>query len=88
MNDHPEKHLIDTLKAGRYHNQPEVVRALTEAAPILINDLVQQGCIFDKGEYGELALEWKVRIAKNESFMEAVMQQEKQSLISCLRKMT
>ncbi|MBS4210277.1 L-aspartate oxidase [Bacillus sp. FJAT-50079] len=56
MNDHPEKHFIDTLEAGRYHNHPGVVRALTEAAPNLISDLVHHGCVFDKDEYGELAL--------------------------------
>ena len=55
-NDHPEKHFIDTLEAGRFHNHPEAVRALTSEAPSLIYSLLKQGCEFDKDENGDLLL--------------------------------
>ncbi|MBU8879540.1 L-aspartate oxidase [Bacillus sp. FJAT-29790] len=54
--DHPEKHYLDTLEAGRFHNDPEAVLALTHEAPSLINGLLNEGCMFDKDQNGELLL--------------------------------
>ncbi len=51
-----EKHCTDTLMAGRFHNDPDVVRDLTAAAPSLIQSLAQQGCPFDKNEQGRYLL--------------------------------
>lgn len=54
--DHPKKHYVDTLQAGRYHNQREVVREITEEAPRLIRSLLDEGCPFDRDDQGELVL--------------------------------
>lgn len=54
--DRSEKHYFDTLEAGRFHNDPHAVEALTDMAPSLIQSLTQQGCPFDKDERGKLLL--------------------------------
>lgn len=54
--DDPYKHCMDTLEAGRHHNDPEIVLEMTKQAPSLIKELVQQGCSFDSNERGELLL--------------------------------
>lgn len=56
ITDHPEKHLADTLEAGRFHNNINVVRKMTEEAPMLIRSLLDEGCPFDRDEQGELIL--------------------------------
>ncbi|MFC5465347.1 L-aspartate oxidase [Lederbergia graminis] len=55
-NDSPHKHVIDTLEAGRFHNDLDAVQALTKAAPSLIYHLHQEGCKFDQNNDGELLL--------------------------------
>ena len=55
-NDHPSKHIGDTLEAGRFHNNPDTVREIIAAAPSLIRNLSQQGEVFDKDSNGELFL--------------------------------
>ncbi|KLT17438.1 L-aspartate oxidase [Neobacillus vireti] len=55
-NDHPAKHIVDTLEAGRFHNDHEVVQQVINAAPGLIRDMSQHGDFFDKNQHGELLL--------------------------------
>ena len=55
-NDHPAKHIIDTLEAGRFHNNQDSVREIITAAPTLIRNMAQQGDVFDKNQNGELFL--------------------------------
>ncbi|GEL77405.1 L-aspartate oxidase [Tenuibacillus multivorans] len=55
-NDHTDLHTEDTLKAGRYFNNPKVVQNMTNMAPSIIEELNQQGCAFDLDENGHIAL--------------------------------
>lgn len=55
-NDHPSKHVVDTLEAGRFHNNPDVVQEIITAAPELIKNMARDGEIFDKNQQGELFL--------------------------------
>jgi L-aspartate oxidase len=54
--DHPSKHIADTLEAGRYHNNQEAVEEIINAAPGLIKFISEQGPVFDKNQNGELLL--------------------------------
>ncbi|MFP7299811.1 L-aspartate oxidase [Neobacillus niacini] len=54
--DHPDKHIADTLEAGRYHNNQEAVEQIIHAAPGLIKFISEQGSVFDKNQNGELLL--------------------------------
>jgi L-aspartate oxidase len=56
VKDHPNLHYLDTLKAGRNHNNSEAVKELTEEAPDIIDELLQAGCSFDFNENGDLKL--------------------------------
>ncbi|WP_160721945.1 L-aspartate oxidase [Bacillus sp. USDA818B3_A] len=56
VNDHPSKHIGDTLEAGRFHNNLDTVREIITAAPSLIRNLSQQGDVFDRDSNGELFL--------------------------------
>lgn len=56
IQDDPSKHFTDTLEAGRFHNNEEVVREILNEAPALIWDLSKQGNIFDKDHNGNLLL--------------------------------
>lgn len=56
-NDSPIIHYIDVMGGGHYANKPDVVKALTEDAPIAINWLTHLGAMFDRledGSYKEL----------------------------------
>ncbi|GLB58351.1 L-aspartate oxidase [Cytobacillus sp. NCCP-133] len=55
-NDHPSKHYMDTLEAGRFHNDLDAVMALTSEAPSLIKSLFEDGCMFDMDSRGSMAL--------------------------------
>jgi L-aspartate oxidase len=55
-NDHPSKHIVDTLEAGRFHNHPETVQQVINAAPSLIKNMALQGDVFDKNQQGDLFL--------------------------------
>ena len=52
--DSPRKHMADTLAAGEYHNDESIVQELTNKAPLLLQELIQSGCPFDRDESGEL----------------------------------
>lgn len=54
--DDPYKHYLDTMEAGRYHNNGDLVLAMTKEAPFLIKELFQNGCLFDKDSKGQLLL--------------------------------
>ena len=56
VNDHPSKHYMDTLEAGRFHNDSDAVLSLTSEAPSLIKELNQEGCLFDMDSEGAFAL--------------------------------
>ncbi|TFE01535.1 L-aspartate oxidase [Jeotgalibacillus salarius] len=53
LNDGPEKHVADTLEAGRFHNDESVVREIVHDGPGLINTFFE---IFDKNQEGRLQL--------------------------------
>lgn len=55
-NDHYYYHCQDTMEAGRYSNNEEVVLKVTEEAPHLIADLRNAGCEFDEDSAGQLSL--------------------------------
>lgn len=54
--DHPAKHFEDTLEAGRFQNDRDVVKQIIFEAPALINDISNQGNFFDKNQNGDLLL--------------------------------
>ncbi len=54
--DHPSKHFMDTLKAGRFYNDEESVRKIIYEAPALIEEIYTKGSVFDKNEQGGLML--------------------------------
>lgn len=56
VKDHPNLHYLDTIEAGRNHNNAEAVQELTKEAPEIINGLLQAGCIFDFNKNGKLKL--------------------------------
>ncbi|MBY0096238.1 L-aspartate oxidase [Mesobacillus maritimus] len=56
VKDHPNLHYLDTLEAGRNHNDSEAVKELTEEAPDIIEELLEAGCSFDFNENGHLKL--------------------------------
>ncbi len=56
VKDDPNLHFLDTLEAGRFHNNSNAVQALTKEAPEIILGLLKAGCSFDLNEEGELKL--------------------------------
>jgi L-aspartate oxidase len=54
--DHPSKHFMDTLKAGRFHNNVESVRQIINEAPALIREIFAKGSVFDMDSNGEMLL--------------------------------
>lgn len=54
--DCPESHFVDTVEAGRFHNDHGVAWAVTREAPELIQELWESGCRFDTDEQGGLLL--------------------------------
>lgn len=56
MEDHPDQHYLDTLEAGRYTNDRELVKEMTAMAPDLIKEMLCEGCTFDRAKDGGLLL--------------------------------
>ncbi|WP_338470382.1 L-aspartate oxidase [Niallia sp. XMNu-256] len=55
-NDDPYKHYQDTLEAGRYYNNEEIVAKMTKEAPGLIKELLSEGAPFDRDSSGNIKL--------------------------------
>jgi succinate dehydrogenase/fumarate reductase flavoprotein subunit len=49
-NDSPVIHFIDAMGGGHFTNKPDVVRALTEDAPVVVKWLCDLGVLFDREE--------------------------------------
>jgi L-aspartate oxidase len=56
LGDNFEKHINDTLVAGAFTNDNEIVEKVIRAAPDLIEDLIKWGADFDKKNNGEFDL--------------------------------
>jgi L-aspartate oxidase len=54
--DSPERHLADTLAAGRGASRPSAARVLCEESPASVRDLESLGVHWDADRHGELAL--------------------------------
>jgi L-aspartate oxidase len=54
--DSVERHLEDTLAAGRAASRPSAARILCEEAPARVRDLAEMGVRFDADRHGALAL--------------------------------
>jgi L-aspartate oxidase len=54
--DSPERHLEDTLRAGRGASRPSAARVLCEGSPASVRDLETLGVHFDADRHGALAL--------------------------------
>jgi L-aspartate oxidase len=54
--DSPERHVRDTLEAGRRASRPSAVRVLCEEAPARVHDLERMGVHFDADPSGGLTL--------------------------------
>src|SRR3954471_14160935 len=54
--DSPERHLEDTLTAGRGAGRPSAARVLVEESPERVRDLESLGVHFDADRHGDLAL--------------------------------
>lgn len=51
--DSPARHYLDTVGGGHFDNKPELVEALVNDAPFVIDWLQEMGVIFDKDDCGE-----------------------------------
>jgi L-aspartate oxidase len=56
QDDSPERHLEDTLRAGRGTSRPSAARVLCEQSPDAVRDLESLGVHFDADRHGALAL--------------------------------
>src|SRR2546421_7433254 len=56
VDDSPERHLADTLAAGRGAGRPSAARVLCEDSPESVRDLESLGVNFDADRHGHLAL--------------------------------
>ncbi len=54
--DTPQMHFDDTLKAGHYHGDSNLVEQMVMAGPGVIRWLIQQGMQFDLDKYGDIML--------------------------------
>ena len=54
--DSPQRHLDDTIRAGRGAVRPSAARVLTDEAPNALEDLEELGVHFDADRHGNLAL--------------------------------
>lgn len=54
--DNSYKHYLDTMEAGRLHNNDEAVSLMTKEAPELIKELLSEGIHFDRDSAGNVKL--------------------------------
>ncbi|OYD14912.1 succinate dehydrogenase/fumarate reductase flavoprotein subunit [candidate division WOR-3 bacterium JGI_Cruoil_03_44_89] len=57
-NDSPTIHFIDVIGGGHFTNKPDVVRALAEDAPLIMQWLSELGAMFDREEDGSFVERW------------------------------
>jgi len=57
-NDSLERHFIDTIGGGHFANKPDVLRALVEDAPLIMEWLLDLGAIIDREENGDFVEKW------------------------------
>jgi succinate dehydrogenase/fumarate reductase flavoprotein subunit len=53
-NDSPARHYLDVMGGGGFNNDPDLVEALVNDAPMVIGWLEQLGCMFDKEPDGTM----------------------------------
>jgi succinate dehydrogenase / fumarate reductase flavoprotein subunit len=54
--DSPEKHFLDTYGGGRFSNKVDVISALVNDAPLIVEWLRDLGCMFDVQPNGDLMM--------------------------------
>ncbi len=54
--DTPQAHYQDTLQAGHFHSNKQLVAGMASDAPEVIRWLIQQGMQFDLDQYGDMLL--------------------------------
>ncbi len=57
-NDSLLKHYIDTMGGGHFANKPDVLRALVEDAPFIMQWLLKLGAIIDREDNGDFVEKW------------------------------
>lgn len=57
-NDSPVIHFIDAMGGGHYANKPDVLKALVEDAPLIMDWLGELGAIIDLEENGDFVEKW------------------------------
>jgi succinate dehydrogenase/fumarate reductase flavoprotein subunit len=57
-NDSPVIHYIDAMGGGHFANKPDVLKALVEDAPLIMQWLIQLGAMIDREENGEFTEKW------------------------------
>lgn len=57
-NDSLKKHYIDTMGGGHFANKPDVLRALVEDAPFIMDWLLKLGAIIDREDNGDFVEKW------------------------------
>ncbi|UCE75169.1 MAG: FAD-binding protein [Methanomassiliicoccales archaeon] len=53
-NDSPDRHYLDVIGGGGFHNDPDLVKALVMDAPLVISWLEKLGVMFDKEKDGTM----------------------------------
>lgn len=87
LGDNFEKHINDTIVAGGFFNNKEIVEKVINVAPILLDDLINWGTKFDKnfeGEY-DLAKEGGHSEARIWHKQDQTGKEIQDALIHCLR---
>jgi len=56
--DSVQRHFLDTMGGGHFTNKPDVVRALVEDAPLIMNWLHELGAMLDREENGDFVEKW------------------------------
>ena len=57
-NDSPVIHYLDAMGGGHFANKPDVLKALVEDAPLIMQWLIQLGAMIDREENGEFTEKW------------------------------
>lgn len=57
-NDSPLLHFIDAMGGGHYTNKPDVLKALVDDGPLIMQWLLEMGAMIDREEDGNFTEEW------------------------------